>query len=108
MALPGPGPTELGEEVTQAEESNVIEKNYKHGPVDLALTVNRSSRQATLEVTVFGDVTASATVQEGRPSDKIASHELPGGNLTLRLEAHKVRITGMLRDGPVDHEVALP
>jgi hypothetical protein len=94
--------------VTQAEESDIIERNYTHGPVNLALTVNPANRQATLEVTVFGDVTASATVQEGRPSDKIVSHQLSGGKLTLRLEAHKVRITGMLQDGPVNHEVALP
>ncbi|MGH3838290.1 MAG: hypothetical protein ACRDSF_21730 [Pseudonocardiaceae bacterium] len=94
--------------MTQADESDLIEKNYTHGPVNLALTVSPVNRQATLEVTVFGDITASATVQEGRPSDKIVSHQLPGGKLTLRLEAHKVRITGMLQDGPVNHEVALP
>ena len=86
----GPG------EVTQAEEFDLIEKNYTHGPVNLALTVNPGNRQATLEVTVFEDVTASATVQEGRLSDKIVSHQPPGANLTLRLEAHKVTITGML------------
>lgn len=107
-ALPDPGRRNLGEEVTQSEEPGLVEKNYTHGPVNLALTVNPANRQATLEVTVFGDVTASATVQEGRPSDKIVSHQLPGGNLTLRLEAHKVSITGMLQDGPVNHEVALP
>jgi hypothetical protein len=94
--------------VTQAEESDLIEKNYTHGPVNLALTVNPTNRQATLEVAVYGDVTASATVQEGRPSDKIVSHQLPGGDLTLRLEAHEVTITGILEDGPVNHEVALP
>ncbi len=32
---------------------------------------------------------------------------IPGAGLALRLEAHKVRITGMLQDGPVDHEVAI-
>jgi hypothetical protein len=97
-----------GEKVTQAEESDVIEKNYTHGPANLALTVHPANRQATLKVTVSGDVTASATVQEGRPIDKIVSYQLPGGNLTLRLEAHTVRIIGTLQDGPVDHEVALP
>ncbi|MGH3901711.1 MAG: hypothetical protein ACRDTA_26345 [Pseudonocardiaceae bacterium] len=94
--------------MAQAEESDLIEKNYTHGPVNLALTVHPANRQATLEVTVVGDVTASATVQEGRPSDKIVSHQLPGGKLTLRLEAHKVTITGTLQDGPVNHEIALP
>jgi hypothetical protein len=94
--------------VTQAEESDLIEKNYTHGPVNLALTVNPANRQATLEVEVFGEVTTSATVQEGRPSDKIVSHEFPETTLTLRLEAHKVRITGMLQDESVNHEVALP
>ena len=94
--------------MTHAEESDLIEKDYTHGPVNLALTVDPANRQATLEVAVFGDVTASATVQEGRPSDKIVSHQLPGGTLTLRLEAHQVTITGMLQDGPVHHEVALP
>jgi len=94
--------------VTQAEESDLIEKNYIHGPVNLALTVNPANRQATLEVTAFGDVTASATVQEGRPSDKIVSHQLPEGKLTLRLEAHKVRIIGMLQGDPINYEVALP
>jgi hypothetical protein len=94
--------------VTQAEKSNLIEKSYTHGLVNLALTVNLANRQATLEVAVSGDVTASATVQEGRPSDKIVSDRLPGGDLTLRLEAHEVTITGTLEDGPVNHEVALP
>jgi hypothetical protein len=94
--------------VTQAEEPDLIEENYTHGPVNLALTVNPANRQATLKVKVFDDVTASATVHEGRPSDKVVSHQLPGGNLTLRLEAHKVTITGMLPDGPVNHKVALP
>lgn len=94
--------------MAQAEESDLIEKNYAHGPVSLALTVHSANRQASLNVAVFGDVTASATVQEGRPSDKVASQRLPEGNLTLRLEAHKVSITGMLQDGPVNHEVALP
>jgi hypothetical protein len=98
----------MGEEVTHAEESDLIEKNYIHGPVNLALTVNRTNRQATLKVKVSGDVTASATVQEGRLIDKIVSHEPPGGTLTLRLEAHKVTITGMLQDEPVSHEVSLP
>ena len=97
-----------GDEVTRAGESDLIEKNYNHGQVDLALTVHPADRQATLNVAVLGDVTASATVQEGRPSDKIVSHRLPGGDLTLRLEAHKVTITGTLDDGPVNHEVALP
>jgi len=94
--------------VTHAEESDLIEKTYTHGPVNLALTIHPANRQATLEVAVSGDVTASATVQEGRPSDKIVSNRLPGGDLTLRLEAHKVTITGTLEDGPVNHEVALP
>ncbi|MDQ3760852.1 MAG: hypothetical protein M3460_03900 [Actinomycetota bacterium] len=94
--------------MTQAEEYNLIEKNYTHGSVNLALTVNLANRQATLKVAVFGDVTASATVQEGRPFDKVVSNEIPGGKLTLRLEAHKVKITGMLEDGPVNHEVAIP
>lgn len=94
--------------MTRAGEADLIEKNYTHGPVDLALTVHPADRQATLNVAVFGDVTASATVQEGRPSDRIVSHRLPEGGLTLRLEAHKVTITGALEDGPVNHEVALP
>jgi len=94
--------------VAQVDESDLIEKNYTHGPVSLALTVNPTNRQATLEVTVSGSITASATVQEGRPSDKIVSHQLPDGDLTLRLEAHEVTITGMLEDGPVHHEVSLP
>ena len=95
--------------MTQAEESDLIEKNYTHGPVNLALTVNPTNRQATLEVEVFGYVTASATVQEGRPSDKIVSHELPEATLTLRLEAHKVRITGMVAVQLVDGRgVSLP
>ena len=97
-----------GREVTQAGESDSIEKSYTHGPVNLALTINPANRQATLKVTVSGDVTATATVQEGRPSDKVVSHRLPDGDLTLRLEAHKVTITGALEDGPVNHEVALP
>ncbi len=94
--------------MTHAEESDSIEKNYTRGEVNLALTVHPANRQATLNVVVFGDVTASATVQEGRPSDKIVSHRLPGGDLTLRLEAHKVSITGMLQDGPINYEVELP
>lgn len=97
-----------GKEVTQAEESDLIEKSYTHGSIDLALTIHPANRQATLKVAVSGDVTASATVQEGRPSDKIVSHRLSGGSLTLRLEAHEVTITGTLEDGPVNHEVALP
>jgi hypothetical protein len=94
--------------VTQAAESDLIEKSYTHGAVNLALTINPANRQATLKVTVSGDVTASATVQEGRPTDKVVSHRLPDGGLTLRLEANKVTITGVLGDGPVNHEVALP
>lgn len=83
--------------MAQGKESDLIEKNYTHGPVNLALTIHPANRQATLEVTVMGDVTASATVQEVRPSDKIVSHQLPGGKLNLRLEAHKVTITGTLQ-----------
>lgn len=94
--------------MTHAEESDLIAKSYTHGPVNLVLTVDSTNRQATLEVAVSGDVTATATVQEGRPSDKIVSHRLPGGDLTLRLEAHEVTITGTLEDGQVNHEVALP
>lgn len=94
--------------MTQAEESGCIENNYTRGSVNLALAVDPANRQATLHVTVFGDATASATVQEGRPIDKVVSDRLPGGNLTLRLEAHRVRITGVLEDGDVDYEVALP
>jgi polyisoprenoid-binding protein YceI len=93
--------------VTEAQESDLIEKKYTHGPVDLTLTINSVNRQATLKVAVSGNVTASATVQEGRPSDKIVSHQL-AGDLTLRLEAHEVTITGRLEDGPVNHEVSLP
>jgi hypothetical protein len=108
-AITGRRPAELsGRKVTQAENSDLIKKSYTHGLVKLALTVNLANRQATLEVAVSGDVTASATVQEGRPSDKIVSHRLPWGALTLRLEAHEVTITGTLEDGPVNHEVALP
>ena len=108
-AITGRRPAELsGRKVTQAENSDLIKKSYTHGLVKLALTVNPANRQATLEVAVSGDVTASATVQEGRPSDKIVSHRLPWGALTLRLEAHEVTITGTLEDGPVNHEVALP
>jgi hypothetical protein len=94
--------------VTQAQESDLIEKNYTHGPVDLTLIVNLVNRQATLKAKIFGDATATATVQEGRPIDKIISDQLPEDVLTLRLEAHKVRITGTLQGQPVDHEVALP
>ena len=32
-----------------------LEKNYTHGSVNLALTVNPANRQATLNVTVFDD-----------------------------------------------------
>ena len=94
--------------MTQVGESDLIEKSYTHGPVNLALTIHPANRQATLKVSVSGDVTATATVQEGRPSDKVVSHRLPDRDLTLRLEAHKVTITGTLEDGPVRHEVALP
>jgi hypothetical protein len=97
-----------GREVTQVGESDLIEKSYTHGSVNLALTIHPANRQATLKVSVSGDVTATATVQEGRPSDKVVSHRLPDSDLTLRLEAHKVTITGTLEDGPVRHEVALP
>jgi hypothetical protein len=94
--------------MTQAEESDLIEKNYTHGSVNLALSVDCANRRATLNVAVLGDVTASATVQEGRPSDKVVSHRLPGAELTLRLEAYKVSITGKLEDSPINHEVELP
>lgn len=94
--------------MTQVGESDLIEKSYTHGPVNLALAIHPANRQATLKVSVSGDVTATATVQEGRPSDKVVSHRLPDSDLTLRLEAHKVTITGALADGPVNHEVALP
>jgi hypothetical protein len=93
--------------VAQAEQSDVIEKNYTHGQVNFVLIVNRTNRQATLKAMVQGEVAATATVQEGRPVDKIVSDKLPGDTLTLRLEAHTVRITGRLQDGPVDHEVTL-
>jgi hypothetical protein len=98
----------LGEAVTQAEQSDVIEKNYTHGQVNFVLIVNRTNRQATLKAVVQGEIAATATVQEGRPVDKIVSDRLPGGTLTLRLEAHAVRVTGRLQDGSVDHEVTLP
>jgi hypothetical protein len=98
----------LGEKVTQAHESDLIENNYTHGPVDLTLIVNLANRQATLKVKVFGEVTATATVQEGRPIDKITSDKFPEDVVTLRLEAHKVGITGTLQDQPVAHEVVLP
>jgi hypothetical protein len=94
--------------VTQAEESDLIEKRYTHGPVDLTLAVNLTDRQATLKAKVFGEVTATATVQEGRPIDKIIIDKAPEDVLTLSLEAHKVTITGTLQDQPVNHEVALP
>jgi hypothetical protein len=108
MRLPAVSRRNYGREVTHAEKPDLIEKSFTHGLVKPALTVDPANRQATLEVAISGDVTASATVQEGRPSDKIASERLPGGALTLRLEAHEVTITGMLEDGPVNHEVALP
>lgn len=57
--------------MTQAQESDLIEKNYAHGPVNLALIVNLTNRQATLKAKVFGEITATATVQDGRPIDKI-------------------------------------
>ena len=94
--------------MTQAQESNLIEKNYTHGPVDLTLIVNLANRQATLKAKVFGEVTATATVQEGRPIDKIISDKFPEDVVTLRLEAHKVKITGTLQGQPVAHEVVLP
>jgi len=46
-----------------------LEKNYTHGSVNLALTVNPANRQATLNVTVFDVVTASATVHESDRQD---------------------------------------
>lgn len=94
--------------MTQAQESDLIEKNYTHGPVNLALIVNLANRQATLKAKVFGEIMATATVQDGRPMDKIISDKLPGDVVTLRLEAHKVSITGTVRKQPVDHEIALP
>ena len=94
--------------MTQAHESDLIENNYTHGPVDLTLIVNLANRQATLKAKVFGEVTATATVQEGRPIDKITSDKFPEDVVTLRLEAHKVGITGTLQDQPVAHEVVLP
>jgi hypothetical protein len=94
--------------VTRGEQSDLIEKRYTHGPVDLALAVNLTNRQATLKAKIFGEVTATATVQEGRPIDKIIIDKLPEDVVTLRLEAHKVRITGTLQDQPVNHEVTLP
>lgn len=100
--------TTSGEKVTQAQESDLIEKNYTHGPVDLTLIVNLANRQATLKAKVFGEVTATATVQEGRPIDKIISDKFPEDVVTLRLEAHKVKITGTLKGQPVAHEVELP
>jgi hypothetical protein len=54
--------------MTQAQESDLIEKNYTHGPVNLALIVNLANRQATLKAKVFGEITATATVQDGRPT----------------------------------------
>jgi hypothetical protein len=102
------GPAKWGGKVTQAEESDLVENNYTHGPVDLTLTVNLANRQATLKAKVFGEVTATATVQEGRPIDKIISDKLPGDVVALRLEARKVKITGTLEGQPVAHEVALP
>lgn len=93
--------------MTQDEESDLIEKSYTHGPVDLELTIRPGDRQATLEARASGDVVSSATVHEGRPTDRIVSHQLPGGNLTLRLEAHEVTITGTLQHGPVNHEVTI-
>jgi hypothetical protein len=100
--------TTSGEEVTRTHESDLIERNYTHGPVDLGLIVNLANRQATLKVKVFGEITATATVQEGRPMDKIISDKLPGDVVTLRLEAHKVSISGTVESQPVDHEIALP
>lgn len=94
--------------MTQAQESDLIEKNYTHGPVDLTLIVNLANRQATLKAKAFGEVTATATVQEGRPIDKIISDKFPEDVVTLRLEAHKVKITGTLQGQPVAHEVVLP
>ena len=94
--------------MTQAHESDLIENNYTHGPVDLTLIVNLANRQATLKAKVFGEVTATATVQEGRPIDKIISDKFPEDVVTLRLEAHKVKITGTLQGQPVAHEVVLP
>ena len=107
MGYQGSGPAKLGGKLTQAQESDVIENNYTHGPVDLTLTVNLANRQATLKAKVSGEVTATATVQEGRPIDKIISDKLPGDVVALRLEAHKVRITGTLQGQPVAHEVEL-
>jgi hypothetical protein len=94
--------------MTQAQESDLIEKNYTHGSVDLTLIVNLANRQATLKAKESGEVTATATVQEGRPIDKIISDKFPEDVVTLKLEAHKVRITGTLQDQPVAHEVVLP
>lgn len=94
--------------MTEATESDLIKKNYTHGSTNLALTVNPANRQANLNVTVCGEVAASATVQEGRPIDKIVINQLDPGNLTLRLEARRVRITGTLEEDSVDHEVVIP
>jgi hypothetical protein len=101
-------PTTSGEEVTEAQKYDLIEKNYTHGPVELMLIVNLANRQATLKTKVFGEVTATATVQDGRPMDKIISEKLPGDVVTLRIEAHKVTITGTLQNQPVAHEIELP
>jgi hypothetical protein len=90
--------------VTEAQKYDLIEKNYTHGPVELMLIVNLANRQATLKTKVFGEVTATATVQDGRPMDKIISEKLPGDVVTLRIEAHKVTITGTLQNQPVAHE----
>jgi hypothetical protein len=98
----------LGEKVTRTHESDLIEKNYTHGSVDLRVIVNLANRQATLKVKVFGEITATATVQEGLPMDKVISDKLPGDVVTLRLEAHKVSISGTVERQPVDHEIALP
>jgi hypothetical protein len=101
-------PTTSGEEVTEAQKSDLIEKIYTHGPVELMLIVNLANRQATLKVSVSGEVTATATVQDGRPMDKIISEKLPGDVVTLKIEAHKVRITGAVQNQPFAHEIELP
>ena len=103
----GSGPTTWGEKVTQPQDADHVEENYTHGPVNLTLIVNLANRQATLKVKIFGEATATATVQEGRPIDKIISDKLPEDVVTLRLEAHKVSITGTLQGQPVAHEVEL-
>lgn len=107
VGLQGSGSTTLGDKVTQPQDADLIEENYTHGPVDLTLIVNLANRQATLKVKISGEATATATVQEGRPIDKIISDKLPEDVVTLRLEAHKVRITGTLQGQPVAHAVEL-